>query len=121
MRSWRLLQLLGALLIFPVDACVGAHEGVLGHVGRIATGWRGAAEGFGHGPDVMRACATADAEIPDADLSRLAREVGDLEAIAGEGVHRDREGPAIGEGVVTRVLERLEGRLLVMRAVRHGQ
>ena len=98
------LQFLCELLIFLPYPGVRAHEGVLGHVGGIPAGGRSPAESFGHGPDMVRSGATAHAEILHADLDCLTREVGDLEAIAGERIERDGKGPAIGERVVARVL-----------------
>ena len=70
--------------------------------------------------DVVRPGAAAEAEVPDAELARGGAELGDLEAVAGERVERDRERPPRGTSH-SASRERLEARLLLVRAVGHRQ
>src|SRR5271166_932782 len=72
---------------------VGPEHGVQVHRRRVLAGRNLTAQGLGHGPDVMRAGAAADAHVVRAELAGLQREVRQLEARAAEGVERDREGP----------------------------
>ena len=69
----------------------------------------------------MRAGAAADTEVADPELGGGAREVGQLEACAGEGVERHRERPLEAECLSLRVAERLEARRVLIRPVRNGQ
>ena len=50
------------------DRRIGAQVGVLGHVGRVAARRRVAAQRLGHGADMVRAGAAADAQVAYADL-----------------------------------------------------
>jgi hypothetical protein len=63
------------------------------HRRRVLAGRNLAAQRLGHGPDVMRAGAAADAHVVRAELTGLQREVRHLETRAAESVERDWEGP----------------------------
>src|SRR5438552_12854610 len=75
------------------------------------------ADGLGKRADVMRSGAAADTKISDVHRQRLATEIRDLEAIAGEGVERDRERPATPVAVPVRIAQRLERWLGLARAI----
>src|SRR5262245_47184408 len=79
------------------------------------------ADGFGQRADVMRAGPTTDAEVANAERERFAAEVGDLEAIAGERVERDRERPTAPVAVPVLIAQRLERRLALVRAIWHRE
>src|SRR5215468_4853624 len=81
----------GVIGVLLPEALVRAENVVLRHVGRIAAGRRLAAKRLGHGADVMRPGTAADAEIADVERQRRLGELGDLEAVAGERIERDRE------------------------------
>jgi len=61
---------------------------VLAHVGRVAAGRRAPAHGLGHGPDVVRRGAAAQAEVADAEGQGLGGERGDLRAISQDQIDR---------------------------------
>src|SRR5437588_11015030 len=110
-------QLLGVLLVLGAQARVGAEKGVLRHVGRVPARRRCAADGLREAADVVRAGAAADAEIADAELERGRAELGQLVAVAREGVESRRERLTVELGVT----QRLEGRLFLVRAIRDGE
>src|SRR4051794_1116833 len=58
--------------------------------GGVAAGGRLAPERLGHGADVVRPAAAADADVVDAGLARPERELRHLEARALEGLELDR-------------------------------
>jgi hypothetical protein len=66
---------------------------------------------------VVRTCAAADAEIADAELERGRAELGKLVPVADERIERRRERLPGELGVA----QRLEGRLLLVRAIRNGE
>ena len=76
---------------------------------REAARGRSAAETLGDRPDVVRACAAADAEIVDSESVRLPCEVLELVAVAHERIERCRERPVVRDDVAARVAERVEG------------
>jgi hypothetical protein len=86
-----------------VLAARGAEDGVELDGRGVSARRRLAAERLGHGPDVMRPAAAADADVVDADVARAAREVRHLEARALERLELDRE-----ESLAVGRLERLE-------------
>src|SRR4051795_11957641 len=61
--------------------------------GGVAAGRRLAPERLGHGADVVRPAAAADADVVDAGLARAERELRHLEARALEGLELDGERP----------------------------
>src|SRR5262249_53868148 len=86
-----------------VEPLVRAEEEVLGHVGGIAARRRAPPESLGQAAHVMRAGAAADAEIPHAEGVRVLPELGDLVAVAGEGVEGRRERPVVRNDLAARV------------------
>src|SRR5579875_2402362 len=76
-----------------------AEDVMLGHVRRIAAGQRMTAECLGKGADVMRPGAAADAEIAHAEIIGRLAELGDLVAIAGEGIQRHGEGMIVRDAI----------------------
>src|SRR6185312_7805237 len=84
-------QTLGVVKVLPAQPLGAAEDVVLRHIGRVAARRRLTPQRLGKGADMVRPGAAADAEIVDAErVGRLA-ELGDLEAVAGKGVERDRE------------------------------
>src|SRR5579875_2007694 len=73
----------------------------------------------GRGWDAAR--AAADAEIAHAEIIGRLAELGDLVAIAGEGIQRHGEGMIVRDAIAMPVPQRLEGGLLGCGAVGNGQ
>src|SRR5262249_34824101 len=120
-EAWPKSELVRVVLLHLLDALVRAQERVLAHVRRIpARGWMPAG-GFRQGADMVRPGAAAHAQIANVQRQRGAAELGDLEAVANEGIQRGRERAASPIAVPTRVTQRLERRLLPGRTVRNRQ
>src|SRR5260221_12256465 len=79
---------------------------MLRHVWRITGRRRRLACRFGHGPDVMRPGAAADAEVSHAEFQGGSGEVAEFMACAGEGVKRGWGGLDSPAGGVTQRLHR---------------
>src|SRR5580700_10253157 len=74
------------------------------HRRRVLAGRDLAAERLGHGSHMVRARAAADTHVVHAQVAGLGGELRHVEARAGEGIERDREGPlAVGERRVSMV------------------
>src|SRR5258708_30153868 len=85
------------LLATGLAECRAAEQIMFRHVRRVACRRRPLADGLGECADMMRAGAAANTEIVNAHAVGGGAELGDLEAIAGERVERDRKGMATGQ------------------------
>src|SRR5712691_8995357 len=106
----RALQPRAVLGVRLAEALMRAEDVMFAHVLGVAARRRLAAERLGHGADVVRAGAAADAEIAHPELVGLLGERGDLPAVAGEGIEAGGKRLLARQAVAMRVGERLEVR-----------